>query len=230
MKKCILLAALLYITLFSGNSICQSNSGGLQLNYPILYATAKMAYVNGVHDSTYDINFIVNLGWPGKELFKNNVGKIRYKAVSKDSKIATASIDDSILIVRPKSNFWYTDISVTGYDTANNDSLTYTFTISMGLTKTDYTSIENKDMNVFQNHPNPFNPATTIKFKLNYESRVTVKIYNSIGQAVETLVDEIRSAGLHNVPFNAQKLPSGIYIAYIRTEHFAKLLKMNLIK
>jgi hypothetical protein len=230
MKNCFLFAALLSFTLFYGKSICQVHTGGLQLNNPISNAFARMAFVNGVHDSTYDINFVVNFGLPGKGLFKNNVGKLRYKAVSKDRRIATAEIFDSVLIVRPKSNYLYTDISVTGYDTANNDSLTYTFTINMGLTKTDFTAAENKDMIVFQNYPNPFNPATTIKFKLNSEGRVNVEIFNLIGQAVVTLIDGIRPAGLNDVLFDAGELPSGIYIAYIRTEYFTKLLKMNLIK
>lgn len=63
-----------------------------------------------------------------------------------------------------------------------------------------------------QNYPNPFNPSTKIKFDLPKESKVTLKIYNIIGEEVATLVNNVISEGFHEVTFNAAKLSSGIYI------------------
>lgn len=63
-----------------------------------------------------------------------------------------------------------------------------------------------------QNYPNPFNPATTISFTLPVDSKVTLKIYNVLGEVIITLINNSFDAGLHNIEFNAQSLSSGIYL------------------
>ncbi|RJP61172.1 MAG: T9SS C-terminal target domain-containing protein [Ignavibacteriales bacterium] len=68
-----------------------------------------------------------------------------------------------------------------------------------------------------QNYPNPFNPSTSIKFGLPVDSRVTLQVYNMIGQVVATLADGNYSAGTHNVNFDASGLTSGMYIYNIKT-------------
>lgn len=63
-----------------------------------------------------------------------------------------------------------------------------------------------------QNHPNPFNPSTTISFSLPVESNVTIKLFNMIGQEVAQIAKNNFQAGSHNVEFNAKDLSSGAYI------------------
>ncbi len=62
-----------------------------------------------------------------------------------------------------------------------------------------------------QNYPNPFNPSTIFTYELPSQSHVSLKIYNLLGQAVQTLVDHVEQAGYQQVEWNASKLPSGIY-------------------
>ncbi len=62
-----------------------------------------------------------------------------------------------------------------------------------------------------QNYPNPFNPVTTISFSLPEASNITLTIYNSLGQQVETLANSNYSAGTYKVIFNATNLSSGVY-------------------
>ncbi|MBK6878608.1 MAG: T9SS type A sorting domain-containing protein [Ignavibacteria bacterium] len=62
-----------------------------------------------------------------------------------------------------------------------------------------------------QNYPNPFNPTTTITFSLPKASDVSLTIYNSLGQRVETLASSYYSAGTYKVTFNATNLSSGVY-------------------
>lgn len=65
---------------------------------------------------------------------------------------------------------------------------------------------------LFQNYPNPFNPTTTISYQLPYDSKVSLKIYNLLGQEVATLVDGNRQAGYHQEAFSAERFSSGMYI------------------
>ncbi|MEJ5352489.1 MAG: alpha/beta hydrolase-fold protein [Melioribacteraceae bacterium] len=68
-----------------------------------------------------------------------------------------------------------------------------------------------------QNYPNPFNPVTTISYQLPKPCHVTLKIYDLIGNDVTTLVNEYKSAGKHEVQFDASLLSSGIYFYTLRT-------------
>ena len=63
-----------------------------------------------------------------------------------------------------------------------------------------------------QNHPNPFNPSTTISFSLPVEANVSIKLFNMLGQEVAQIAEKDFQAGNHNVEFNASNLSSGAYI------------------
>ncbi|NUM72148.1 MAG: T9SS type A sorting domain-containing protein [Ignavibacteriaceae bacterium] len=66
--------------------------------------------------------------------------------------------------------------------------------------------------NLSQNYPNPFNPATTINFSLAVDSKVSVKVFNSLGEEVSILTEGNFQAGTHNLNFNASNLTSGVYV------------------
>ncbi len=81
-----------------------------------------------------------------------------------------------------------------------------------------------------QNYPNPFNPTTTISFALPSPAKVTLKIYNVLGQTVETLIDEPMAAGVHQVNFDASSMASGMYFYNIKTDDNSETKKMLLLK
>ena len=64
----------------------------------------------------------------------------------------------------------------------------------------------------FQNYPNPFNPTTKISYQLTAVSRVSLRIYNMLGQEVTSLVDEDRPAGYHQEVWDATRCASGVYV------------------
>ena len=71
---------------------------------------------------------------------------------------------------------------------------------------------------LFQNYPNPFNPVTTISYQLTTISRVTLKVYNLLGQEVVTLVDAEKEAGYHQEIWNASSVASGTYVYRLVTK------------
>jgi hypothetical protein len=81
-----------------------------------------------------------------------------------------------------------------------------------------------------QNYPNPFNPSTTIRYEIPRQGHVTLKIYNIIGQEVETLIDEQRNAGRGEVVWNASRFSSGVYFSRFRAGEFTKTMKLILVK
>ncbi|MEJ2636552.1 MAG: FG-GAP-like repeat-containing protein [Calditrichia bacterium] len=83
---------------------------------------------------------------------------------------------------------------------------------------------------LYQNFPNPFNPATTIAFDLPRTDRVVLTVYDVLGQQVETILDDQMPAGRHRVSWQAHDAASGIYFFVIRTDHFRAVKKMILMK
>ncbi|MBI5476248.1 MAG: choice-of-anchor D domain-containing protein [Ignavibacteriales bacterium] len=81
-----------------------------------------------------------------------------------------------------------------------------------------------------QNYPNPFNPTTVISYSLPVDCRVTLKIYNLLGQEVKTLVNEYQDAGNKSVEWNANSLPSGVYMYRLNAEKYSDVKKLILMK
>jgi len=82
-----------------------------------------------------------------------------------------------------------------------------------------------------QNYPNPFNPSTTIEFQISQASRVSLKVFNLLGQEVATLVDDAKQAGVYRVTFDAGTLSSGVYFYRLATNNgLIASRKMLLIK
>ena len=83
---------------------------------------------------------------------------------------------------------------------------------------------------LYQNYPNPFNPSTTISYALPESGNITLKIFNSLGEEVATLVNGYTEAGVHTVSFSAKHLPSGIYIYQLCSNGNSLSKKMLLMK
>jgi len=83
-----------------------------------------------------------------------------------------------------------------------------------------------------RNYPNPFNPSTTIKFELAKTTRVSLKIYNLLGELVATLIDnELKASGTHTTTFDAGSLTSGVYFYKLETDAgFAGTQKLLFMK
>jgi len=81
-----------------------------------------------------------------------------------------------------------------------------------------------------QNFPNPFNPATVIRYQLPAKTLATLKIFDVLGKEVAVLVNEENEAGFHQVEFNGSGLASGVYLYILQAGSFVQTKKFILLK
>jgi hypothetical protein len=81
-----------------------------------------------------------------------------------------------------------------------------------------------------QNYPNPFNPATKLNFTISEQSFVTLKVFDTLGNEIATLVNERLDSGAYEISFDAVNFKSGVYFYSLKTEKFVQTKKMTLIK
>lgn len=132
------------------------------------------------------------------------------------------------------SSYSYTDRELTaGTYTYRLKQVDFNGTVS-------YSPEINVDMNTIstfnlsQNYPNPFNPSTAIKFSIAVDSKVTLKVFNLLGQEVFSNIQDMKS-GYHTVNFNGSSLSSGVYFYRLEAKgsngaDFTAVKKMTLIK
>jgi hypothetical protein len=75
---------------------------------------------------------------------------------------------------------------------------------------------------LLKNYPNPLISITTIKYELRKSGYVTIKVFNLDGHEVETLMDGFQLSGVHEIEWNSEGLPSGVYIYRLQTDKFIK--------
>jgi hypothetical protein len=92
--------------------------------------------------------------------------------------------------------------------------------------------------NLSQNYPNPFNPSTKIKYSVPVFSKIQIKVFDILGNIIETLIDEEKPVGTYEITWFAENLPSGIYFYTIKAvdpesssgRGFVETKKMVLLK
>ena len=145
---------------------------------------------------------------------------------------AEVNLDDvgemSVVITKPNSIPYEGNITVSITADADDDD--------------EEERIESFDLS--QNHPNPFNPATSIQYSVSsrqkkaaggFFTHVTLRIYNILGQKVRTLLDEPKSSGSYQVMWDGKdekgkEVSSGIYFYRLDTENYQETKKMTLLK
>lgn len=141
----------------------------------------------------------------------------------------------------PWSTSWYQDVEVlhvnnkyhmwlTGRNyNAVGGAVGYCVDSSNAVSVIQNTSILYK-YSLGQNYPNPFNPSTTIKYSLQTKDKVTLKVFDILGNEVSTLVNEEQEPGFYKVEFNGSSLSTGIYVYRITTHNFTSSKKMMVLK
>ncbi len=141
--------------------------------------------------------------------------------------MVTASIDsdgddDTLTLVHTASS---TDPSYSGR----------TFELKVTVIDAHQTSLDDanelpKEIALDQNYPNPFNPSTLIQFALPESDIVTLRVFDSLGRNVATLLEaQLQPAGVHSVEFNASGLASGVYLYTLESESSLLLTRRMLL-
>ena len=109
-----------------------------------------------------------------------------------------------------------------------NDT-TITFKTS-GVNSVEENSAQPTACLLLQNYPNPFNPETTIRYQINKNSFVSIKVYDVLGKEIAVLVNERKEDGTYAVKFNASNFPTGLYFYTLRAGSFVETRKMIFAK
>ncbi len=179
------------------------------------------------------LNGSVNLNWTTATETNNRGFEVQRSVVG--SEFATIAFVEGHGTTTQVQNYSYNDNSL------SNGTYTYRLKQVDLNGAFEYSSAVEVDVNapsVFalaQNYPNPFNPSTTINFSLAVDSRVTLKIFDILGQEVANLINGDIAAGSHTINFNASGLNSGIYFYQIDAagldgSNFSSVKKMTLTK
>jgi photosystem II stability/assembly factor-like uncharacterized protein len=99
-----------------------------------------------------------------------------------------------------------------------------------GIVSVEVQTQNPQSYNLAQNYPNPFNPTTTIEYTIPSDGLVSLTVFNTIGEKVETLLSEFKNAGEYDVKFDASQLTSGIYFYKLQSGSFVETKKMILLK
>jgi len=114
----------------------------------------------------------------------------------------------------------------------NNSGDQWNWAPNKTLTVVSLTSIEENNtgkplrFELAQNFPNPFNPATVIRYSLLDNSNISLKVYDVRGTEIATLVEGFKEAGEYRIDFHADELSSGVYLYTFRAENFIETRKM----
>ncbi|MFZ5515988.1 MAG: FG-GAP-like repeat-containing protein [Candidatus Zhuqueibacterota bacterium] len=130
------------------------------------------------------------------------------------------------------------EVVVSMIESPYSDTWLYVFehTGSDGVSEETWKVITPSDYKLAQNYPNPFNPITTIEYTIPLDKRVTVKIYNMMGQEVRTLVnDQFQPQGTHKVVWDGtnnlgKAVATGTYMYSLEVGNVKQTKRMTLVK
>lgn len=230
----------------SNNDTVSIGMWGNGINGESIFQTLTTPFQPG---QTYSISFLAM--WrdiPGRpyplqyEFRANNANLSSYEIIGVSSPILTK--ENWVLMSLPDWEYTgsvdgpYSVISVRPINhsfSAHYDSTSYGLITAICITEARTTGISYIQPNTSgfklgQSYPNPSSQSVVIQYTVPHNERVLIKVYNMNGTEVKILVNDMKTAGEHQVEWNATGLPSGIYFYQMRAGSFIKTKKMELNK
>ncbi len=211
----------------------------------------------------YWINLSVPYGWPGFEVpHKYGINKFigvsgtdsKWEPLPDDSCLVAVNLDDNkmevaipraaigetngeyestaiLFLAEDPTQGWVNDAAP---NSIGSQRYVYTYGQPTAIDDNGFANTP-RQFRLEQNYPNPFNPTTTIEYSISKAQKVTLTVYNVLGQKVRTLVSEYQAAGTHRFVWNGQNesgldVPSGMYFYRLQSAHQVVTKKMILIR
>jgi hypothetical protein len=207
-----------------------------------LYGTYSINFVITEDNIMYQQNYYAYCGIPGYHqdfihnwVVRNMINGARGDTLNtspwNQNQTITKSITDTIHTGWVAANcklivFIYKD-STTIITSTVQQAISQLITQPLGISK----SHEIPEVySLSQNYPNPFNPITNIKYTLPQSGRVSLKVYDIMGNLVTVFVNGYQNAGSYNAEFDGTNLASGLYFYTLQVNGFTQTKKMMLIK
>jgi hypothetical protein len=212
------------ISFTSRDSLIIYNTGNATLNVDTIYSTNASGFILDIILEDTTIHSAVtwrNNYYNPFEIQPNDSAKLIFTYplwVPKSNNIRETWLDTVIIL----------------NNSLNNSSIAIPTIIDFPLgISTDTNNLPLK-FSLGQNFPNPFNPSTSIQYAVSSRQFVTLKVYDVLGNEIETLVNEEKQPGIYEVEFNPasgkRKLTSGIYFYQLKAGSYIETKKMMLIK
>lgn len=183
----------------------------------VVNVTMNSVTINWVDNSNNELGFIIARKKPGDIAFEYidtvQTDVLTYQEVGLNA--------DNVYFYKVCA---FNDVGISDF----SNTVSATTKSNTGLT--NHTVSQAEGYFLSDNFPNPFNPSTTIKFGIPVNSFVILKIYNSIGKEVETILNNRLLSGIYSFKWNASGYSSGVYFYKLETNQFSNVKKMILIK
>lgn len=192
---------------------------------------AKYAQVTPVELTAFTAisqNQQVTLNWSTATELNNNGFEVQRSAPNSD--FITVGFVKGAGTTTEQKEYSYTDKNLSnGLYTYRLKQIDYngSFEYSDAI-EVDVRSLNNYSLE--QNYPNPFNPTTKIGYVLSEKANVKIIVTNTIGEQIAVLVNQTQEQGYHQLTFDANNLPSGIYFYSLQTDNFSETRKMLLLR
>ena len=183
---------------------------------------------NKAPSATNDMIFLDVIGKSSIEVTLNDSDadgdEVRITQVSQGLHGKVAIINESTISYVPQASFPGSDTFTYTIEDVHGASSVANVTVEMALNALP------QENYLSQNYPNPFNPSTAIRFGLTERSHTRLDLFNLIGQHILTIIDSERSAGNHEIIFDATGLPGGVYIYRLQAGSYSETRKLILLK
>lgn len=209
------------------------NAGPLTVGIPVSQRHNKISFYYQFYPNSPSLNLTISVGMlKGSQLIGVAVGS------TKQSKASFTKLTVSISYYNSQIPDAAT-IYITLIDSLFNPSGLGSYALIDDIYFDELTDIQAENINLnefylYQNYPNPFNPSTKITWQSPVNGIQTLKVYDILGNEIETLVDEFRLAGRYEIEFNSdingRRLASGIYFYRLQVGDFVSTKKMILLK
>lgn len=201
-----------------------SKNGGIHI---VSVANIQQPYILGsyiVYGTAHSLDIMKDFAYVASG--DNGVRMIDVTDPTKPIEIGFYDTPGTTLSVTSNQNYIFIADNGTGVALVRNDLLTSIDDKGITALPSHFT--------LLQNYPNPFNPETKIRFsipKIDEEmTPVTLKIYDILGNEISTLLNEVKSAGIYEINFNATGLSSGVYFYRLKAGSFSDTKKMILMR